>query len=133
MKKTILLLASSTLLLAACDRQTNSVRSDGAANQDLSATENAEEVTAVADDYINAMARVHPLYLVATGLAADYGISNTAFEDISPEATARFETAEDQLLVRVNMIDPDNIENRNDWVLHQSLKETLEASIGMRV
>ncbi|MEX6632144.1 DUF885 domain-containing protein [Hyphococcus lacteus] len=133
MKKTILLLACSTLLLVACDSQNNTARSEGTANQDFRATETAEDVTVIADDYINAMADVHPLYLVATGLAADYGISNTAFEDISPEATARFEAAEDQLLSRINMVDPDNIENRNDWVLHQSLKETLEASIQMRV
>ncbi|WP_411816185.1 DUF885 domain-containing protein [Hyphococcus sp. DH-69] len=131
MKKSYLLLAASALILSACDGERRQAGNETTAEETLA--QQKETITEIADDYLRALAKVHPLYLVGTGLAADYGVSNADFEDISPEASAAYQAAEDQLLARVNAIDPDKIEDRNDWVLHQSLKEALVASIEMRV
>ncbi|WP_428410003.1 DUF885 domain-containing protein [Hyphococcus sp.] len=90
------------------------------------------EVNTVADEYMAAIVEVAPFVILYSGLGADVAIPNDAFDDISPDAYAAFETKEDALAARLDRIDPTALE-RADWVTYETVKEYIASSRGARV
>ncbi len=126
MKKILLALAlSPSLLIAACSR-------DDAPPQ-AEAADPGAEVNAIADAYMDAIKETAPFMFLYSGLGADVPIANDAFDDISPEATAAFETSEDALLARLEKIDPAALSDKADWVAYQTMKEFMTSNAGARV
>lgn len=91
------------------------------------------ELNSIADDYLDAVLDLSPFSVVYAGLSDVVDENLAAIEDNSPEGLARLQAVEDRLLARLETIDVSSLSVRADWVLYETLKESLEASRDMRV
>lgn len=91
----------------------------------------ARDLKAVADAYLRAIIESNP-FAVYFNLTDIMTPDHAAVPDISPEADAAFEKREDALYVDLLKIDPEFLKSRGDWVTYQSMKESMEANIGLR-
>ncbi|MFC2954035.1 DUF885 domain-containing protein [Marinicaulis aureus] len=123
MKKRIFLTLAAAAVLSGCD----------AAKDAAATTTPSDEVAAVADAYMAAIVEISPFAILYSGLGAEIEIPNDAFDDISPEANARFEETEDALLARLEKIDPAGLTDRADWVVYETVKEYIVSSVGVRI
>lgn len=89
------------------------------------------DLQSIADVYLDALAARDPLavYFTLTDVMTP---DHAALPDISPQAIAAFQSKEDALLAELVKIDPAALQSRGDWVVYQSLKEAMEASVGLR-
>jgi uncharacterized protein (DUF885 family) len=129
MSRLVRIAALAALALAACSRAPEA-QAPAATSQPGTDTPHAE-LQSIGDDYIEALAAIDPLF-VYFGFTDVRTPDHAAMTDNSPDAVARFRASEDALLDRLGNIDPQALA-RADWVTWQSLKETLEASVGQRV
>jgi uncharacterized protein (DUF885 family) len=90
-----------------------------------------DELQRLGDEYIDAVAALDPIAIVS-GLSDVRTPDYSALTDNTPDGLASFQRKEDSILERLRKIDPAPLA-RADWVTWQSLKETLEASVGQRV
>lgn len=91
------------------------------------------EVRAIADDYLAAIQEISPFAVIHAGARDVIEADDAAMENNSPRAIARLRAVEDRLAPRLAAIDPASLAARADWVSYWTLKETIEASIGLRV
>ncbi len=91
------------------------------------------EINAIADEYLAAALELTPFAVVYAGLGDVVDEDHAAMEKNSPEALARLQGVEDRLSVRLARIDAAGLARRADWVLYETLKESLEAAKGQRI
>ncbi|MEM9617261.1 MAG: DUF885 domain-containing protein [Pseudomonadota bacterium] len=116
------------MMLTACGAQ----ESETPAVDDETSSAPAVELHAIADEYLAATIQQSPFSATFAGLGDVIEQSQSAFNDISPDARAAFEAAEDSLLGRINNIDADQFEGA-DWALYETLREAMQASAETRV
>ncbi len=124
-KKRVFLTLAAAFVLSGCE----------AAKEPASTTPSpapADEVTAVADEYMAAITELAPFVILYSGLGADVEIPNDAFDDIAPDAYAAFEKTEDALAARLDKVDPASLK-RADWVVYETVKEYITSSVGARI
>ena len=125
---TRLLITASIMMATAC----GAPEGEAPAAADQMSPAPAEELHAIADEYLAANLRQSPFSVTFAGLGDAVEQDNSAFNDISPEAGAAFETAEDSLFARINNIDAAQFES-TDWVLYETLREAMEGNVEARI
>lgn len=91
------------------------------------------QLNAIADEYLAAALDVMPFVAIYAGLGDDVKQDHAAMEDNSPGALARLQRTEDELAARLQKIDAAALTARADWVLYETLKESLESSKEQRI
>ena len=89
-------------------------------------------LTKIADRYVEEIIKARP-YLVYSSLSEFYEPDHSAWPDRSPAARSAFKKVEDETLEALMQIDPATLTERGDWVTWHTLKEQVEADIGLRV
>ncbi len=90
------------------------------------------ELHSIADEYLVATLQQAPFSSTFAGLGDSIQQDLSAFNDISDEARAVFESVEDRLFARIQNIDGTQFEGAN-WVLFETLHEAMEANVEARV
>lgn len=125
-----LLGAACLAALGGCGDRSDKEPADGV--RTLSPAEAASrDLKVVADAYLRAIVENNP-FAVYFNLTDIMTPDHAGVPDISPEADAAFEKREDALYVDLLKIEPDFLKSRGDWVTYQTMKETMEANIGLR-
>jgi uncharacterized protein (DUF885 family) len=87
-----------------------------------------QAIRKLADDYLAAMLERYPETITYYGLEG----AHDRLTDNSPEAVAAWEAQEDEFLARLRALAPP-APGEEGWAVHGILRETLEASVAMRV
>ncbi|OFW98568.1 MAG: hypothetical protein A3E78_00920 [Alphaproteobacteria bacterium RIFCSPHIGHO2_12_FULL_63_12] len=120
--KTIMMAACAALALSSCGgRKTEAPPADAPA-----------ALKAIADDYLAAELKVYPFAVVYAGVGDVVNEDYAAMEDNSPETLARLQRIEDELYARLMKLGAAGFAGA-DWVLYETLKESLEAGKDVRV
>lgn len=90
----------------------------------------ATAVDSVADDYLGALLARYPSHGYLIDLPPK---RHDGFEDNSLEALAAWHATEDQILARLNAIDPVAVRGTAQWITLGVLRESLQASVQTRV
>lgn len=130
MNKRTLLAAAALMAVTSCGEKKAEAPADTV--RTLSPSEAAaRDLKVVADAYLKAIVENNPfaVYFNLTDLMTP---DHAGLPDISPEGDAAFEKREDALYVDLLKIDPESLKARGDWVTFETIKETMEANIGLR-
>ncbi len=122
------LAVAAAMTFVACDAPDTQTQNDAHATPASSSV----KVQAIADDYLAAMLKQSPFSAVFAGLGTAVESDNSTFNKISQTARGNFEAHEDELLIRINEINSEQLKS-TDWVLYQTLRESLEAGIEGRI
>jgi uncharacterized protein (DUF885 family) len=119
--KHIFALLLPAMLFTGCGEPSSSPDESGETSED--------QVTQIADEYVDAFLAAQPEYATLFGAA---GADHSAIHDASPEAIAAWEAREDEWLTRLEQIDASALDGQPEWVLHGFLLETLQSSQQIR-
>lgn len=103
----------------------------GSDQSEFKAGEAALELNRVADAYLASVTKANP-FIVYFSLSDIMEPVHSAMPDNSPAALSRFNAEEDSLYEALLGADETALVARGDWVAYQSMKEMMEASIGLR-
>jgi hypothetical protein len=103
----------------------------GSEQSEIKAGEAALELNRVADAYLASVTKANP-FIVYFSLSDIMEPVHSAMPDNSPAALSRFNAEEDALYEALLGADETALVVRGDWVAYQSMKEMMEASIGLR-
>lgn len=104
--------------------------SDGA-RAPAQAGDTAIEFARIADAYLEAVTNAMP-FTVYFSLSDIMEPVHSAMPDNSPAALSRFNAQEDALYQALLGVEASGLVARGDWVAYQSMKEMMEANIGLR-
>lgn len=122
------LITAAMMMLTAC----GAPESKTPAVDDETSSAPVVELHAIADEYLAANLQQSPFSATFAGLGDAIEQDQSAFNDISPDARAAFEAAEDSLLGRITDIDAGQFAGA-DWALYETLREAMQASAETRV